>query len=59
MNDQTKQPDETDKPEDEQDVEGHSLLYEQARTVMRDRERDMQKHARDARMLQERKDQKR
>jgi hypothetical protein len=35
------------------------LLYEQARMVARERERDVQKNARDARILEERKRQKR
>jgi hypothetical protein len=66
MTDRTNQPDKTDLPEDEQDeqdeqdLEGHSMLmYEQARMVTRDRERDIKKHAQEARMLEERKRQKR
>ena len=56
----TDQPEKPDLPADEEDVEGHNMLmYEQARLVVRERERDMQKHARDARMLEERKRQKR
>jgi hypothetical protein len=62
---QTNQSDKTDQPEgvsqgDEQDTEGHSLLmYEQARALQRDRERDMQKHLRDARLKEDGKNQKR
>ena len=60
MTDKTDQPDTTQQPEAEDDTEGHSLLmYEQARMVVRERERDAQKHARQARMLEERKNQKR
>jgi hypothetical protein len=60
MTETPEQPDKRDVPEDEQDVEGHSMLmYEQARTVQRERERDIEKHAREARMLEERKRQKR
>ena len=60
MTEKTDQPDKRDQPETEEDVEGHSmLLYEQARMVARERERDIQKHARDARILDERKGQKR
>ena len=44
---------------DEGDVEGHSLLYEQARTFARDRERDAQRQARESRWFKDRKDQKR
>ena len=60
MTENTDQPDKRDQPETEEDVEGHSMLmYEQARMVVRERERDVQKHARDARILEERKRQKR
>jgi hypothetical protein len=60
MTENKEQPDQNEEPENEQDVEGHSMLmYEQARMVVRERERDMQKHARDARMLEDRKTQKR
>ena len=56
MTKKTDQPDNRDQPEDEQDVEGHNMLmYEQARLVVRERERDVQKHARESRMLEERK----
>ena len=60
MTEKNDRPDQEDLPEDEQDVEGHSMLmYEQARLVTRERERDVQKHAQEARMLEERKRQKR
>lgn len=60
MSDRPEQADQQDAPEDEKDLEGHSLLmYEQARTVQRERERDIQKRAQEARMLEESKRQKR
>jgi hypothetical protein len=60
MTEKTDQPDKRDEPQTEEDVEGHSMLmYEQARVVTRERERDIQKHAKDARMLEEQKHQKR
>ena len=60
MTEKAEQPDKRDQPEDEKDLEGHSMLmYEQARTVQRERERDIEKHARESRMLEERNRQKR
>jgi hypothetical protein len=35
------------------------LLYEQARTIVRERERDVQKHAQEARLREDRKREKR
>ena len=56
----TDQPDSNEQPADEQDVEGHNMLmYEQARMITRERQRDAEQHARDARLLEERKRQKR
>jgi hypothetical protein len=56
MSEDTKRPDETDEPEEKTDVEGHSMfLYEHARTVARDHEREVQNKAREARMLDQRK----
>ena len=53
-------PDERDNPENDEDVEGHNMLmYEQARVLQREREREVQRHARDARLIEERKNQKR
>ena len=60
MTDKTNEPDKGDLPEDEKDVEGHSMLvYEQARMVVHERQREAQKHAHEARMLEERRRQKR
>ena len=60
MTEKTEQPDTPDQPTTEEDVEGHSMLmYEQARMAVRDRERDVQKHAQESRILDERKRQKR
>ena len=60
MTEKTEQPETINQPDDERDTEGHSLLmYEQARLVVRERERDVQKHAQEARMLEARKRQKR
>ncbi len=42
--------------EPESDTEGHSMfLYEGARHIARDHERDAQRHARDAKMLKDNK----
>ena len=60
MSNESKQPDKRDITEDEQDVEGNSmLLYEQARVNAREREQQVQKSARDARLLEDSKTQKR
>ena len=60
MTENKDQTDKNDQPEGDEDVEGHSMLmYEQARVVTRERERDIQKHAQEARMIEERKRQKR
>lgn len=49
---------ETDEPE--ADAEGHSMfLYESARNISRQLERDAQQAARQARLLKERKEEKR
>jgi hypothetical protein len=65
MSDQNKQsnepdvPDVPDVPDQEQDVEGHSMfLYEAARQLSRQQERDTQQHAREARLLKESREQK-
>jgi hypothetical protein len=55
MTEKTDQPDKRDQPETEEDVEGHSMLmYEQARMIVRERERDVQKHAQEARLREDR-----
>ena len=56
MTEENKKPDASELPDEEQDTEGHSmLLYEHGRTLTRERERDIEKAAREARMLEERK----
>ena len=60
MTEKTDQPDSRDQQETEEDVEGHSMLmYEQARMIVRERERDVQKHAQEARLREDRKREKR